>query len=58
MRKPKRLAALCAAFFMAVCLCSTVVHAEETPAGSAGKLCPGWGRFAVRHRNGERGVYR
>lgn len=35
MRKPKRLAALCAAFFMAVCLCSTVVHAEETPAGSA-----------------------
>lgn len=35
MRKPKRLAALCAAFFMAVCLCSTVVYAEETPAGSA-----------------------
>lgn len=35
MRKPKRLAALCAAFFMAVSLCSTVVHAEETPVGSA-----------------------
>ena len=35
MRKPKRLAALCAAFFMAVCLCSTAVHAEEAPAGSA-----------------------
>ena len=35
MRNPKRLAALCAAFFMAVCLCSTVVHAEETSAGSA-----------------------
>ena len=34
MRKPKRLAALCAAFFMSLCLCAAV-HAEETPAGSA-----------------------
>ena len=35
MRKPKRLAALCAAFFMGLCLCSAAVQAEEAPAGSA-----------------------
>lgn len=35
MRKPKRLAALCAAFFMSLCLCSSAVYAEEAPAGSA-----------------------
>lgn len=35
MRKPKRLAALCAAFFMSLCLCSAAVHAEEASAGSA-----------------------
>ena len=35
MRNPKRLATLCAASFMAICLCSTAVHAEEPPAGSA-----------------------
>ena len=35
MRKPKRLAALCAAFFMNLCLCSAAAHAEEAPAGSA-----------------------
>lgn len=35
MRKPKRLAALCAAFFMSLCLCSAAVHAEEATAGSA-----------------------
>ena len=34
MRKPKRLAALCAAFFMSLCLCAAA-HAEEAPAGSA-----------------------
>lgn len=34
MRKPKRLAALCAAFFMSLCLCAAV-HAEEAPAGAA-----------------------
>ena len=34
MRKSKRLAALCAAFFMSLCLCAAV-HAEEAPAGSA-----------------------
>ena len=34
MRTPKRLAALCAAFFMSLCLCAAV-HAEEAPAGSA-----------------------
>lgn len=34
MRKPKRLAALCATFFMSLCLCAAV-HAEEAPAGSA-----------------------
>ena len=38
MRKPKRMAALCAAFFMAVSLCSTAVHAEEAPAGSASSV--------------------
>lgn len=35
MRKPKRLAALCAAFFMSLCLCSAAAQAEEAPAGSA-----------------------
>lgn len=35
MRRSKKLAALCAAFFMAVSLCATAVHAEEAPAGSA-----------------------
>lgn len=34
MRKSKRLAALCAAFFMSLCLCAAV-HAEEISAGSA-----------------------
>ena len=34
MIKPKRLAALCAAFFMGLCLFSSVAHAEEAPAGS------------------------
>ena len=43
MRKPKRLAALCAAFFMAVSLCSTVVHAEEAPAGSVSSVPAGDG---------------
>ena len=38
MRKPKRLAALCAAFFMGLCLCSSAVHAEEVPAGSASSV--------------------
>lgn len=41
MRKPKRLAALCAAFFMAVSLCSTVVHAEEAPTGSVSSVPAG-----------------
>lgn len=41
MRKPKRLAALCAAFFMAVSLCSTVVHAEEAPTGSVNSVPTG-----------------
>ena len=43
MRKPKRLAALCAAFFMAVSLCSTVIHAEEAPAGSVSSVPAGDG---------------
>ena len=43
MRKPKRLVALCAAFFMAVSLCSTAVHAEEAPAGSASSAPAGAG---------------
>ena len=43
MRKPKRLAALCAAFFMAVSLCSTVVYAEEAPAGSVSSVPAGDG---------------
>ena len=34
MKKSKRLAALCAAFFMNLCLCAAA-HAEEAPAGSA-----------------------
>ncbi len=43
MRKPKRLAALCAAFFMAVSLCSAAVHAEEAPAGSVSSVPAGDG---------------
>jgi len=35
MRNPKRLAALCAAFFMSLCLFTVAAHAETAPAGSA-----------------------
>lgn len=52
MRKPKRLAALCAAFLMGLCLCSAAVHAEEASAGPASSapigtvLPPGTGKVA------------
>lgn len=41
MRKTKRLAALCAAFFMSLCLCSSAAHAEEAPAGSTSSVPSG-----------------
>lgn len=43
MRNPKRLAALCAAFFMSLCLFTVAAHAETAPAGSASSVPDGAG---------------
>lgn len=48
MKKSKRLAALCAAFFMNLCLCAAA-HAEEAPAGSASSD-PAGSVLPVRHQ--------